>query len=130
MGSRPEARRVTWMVAFWRDIAIRPFAPDGLPGSSRPLPDCNEPMHLGGRTYTWQQKLRVQSSGQSALASTASSASPAEVPPLPVACVWEKVGRASAERLPAAVAAAGTAVGAALESSSEHVPEYSKCFQF
>lgn len=33
------ARRVTVMVAFWRELQIRPAGPGGAPGASRPFPD-------------------------------------------------------------------------------------------
>mmetsp|Transcript_74486 Transcript_74486/g.147516 ORF Transcript_74486/g.147516 Transcript_74486/m.147516 type:complete len:566 (+) Transcript_74486:94-1791(+) len=53
----PGSRRVTWMVAFWRKVTLRPFGADGLAGSNRPFPDPSAPLTAGPRTYTWQQQL-------------------------------------------------------------------------
>ena len=57
--SEPEfQRRVTFMIAFWKEIRTRPFGPDGLPGSSRPLPDRSV-SEVGPKRYTWHQRLAL-----------------------------------------------------------------------
>ena len=58
-GSSGPLRRITFMVAFWEDIEVRPFGSDGLPGSSRPVPDPAEILEAGGREYTWHQALAL-----------------------------------------------------------------------
>ena len=50
-------RRVTFMIAFWKEIRTRPFGPDGLPGSSRPLP--RSVSEFGPKRYTWHQRLAL-----------------------------------------------------------------------
>lgn len=55
------SRRITWMVAFWKQIQLRPFGSDGLAGSSRPLPDTSGPAQIGSKRYTWQQELALSS---------------------------------------------------------------------
>lgn len=57
--SEPEfQRRVTFMIAFWKEIRTRPFGPDGLPGSSRPLPDRSV-SEVEPKRYTWHQRLAL-----------------------------------------------------------------------
>ena len=50
-------RRVTFMIAFWKEIQKRPFGPDGLPGSSRPVPASD--VEMGKKKYTWRQRLAL-----------------------------------------------------------------------
>mmetsp|Transcript_64305 Transcript_64305/g.135067 ORF Transcript_64305/g.135067 Transcript_64305/m.135067 type:complete len:542 (+) Transcript_64305:115-1740(+) len=106
-----EARRVSWMVAFWRDVRIRPFEEDGLPGSSRPLPSTSGPFEMGKRRYTWHQQLRLDGSPEDALRKLEVPATLEAVVPVPVPNVWEPVEKEGS--LP-----------------TESMPEYDKCFQF
>lgn len=57
------ARRVTFMMAFWDRISHRAFSDDGLPGSSRPIPDPKTPFTVGPMHYTWHQALDLQAVG-------------------------------------------------------------------
>ena len=57
--SSDQLRRITFMVAFWRKIQVRPFGSDGLAGSSRPVPDPAEVLKIGQREYTWHQALSL-----------------------------------------------------------------------
>ena len=59
-GASPgNGRRITFMIAYWKTIQQRPFQEDGLPGSSRPLPNPAEPFEVGPRRYTWHQQLAL-----------------------------------------------------------------------
>jgi len=111
-GLAPGARRVTFMVAFWREITMRPFGPDGLAGSSRPLPDLAAPFTKGGRTYTWHQRLAPRGDEDSTWASEA--AAPSLVPPFAVPVVWVEVENA----------------GKPMEGDKVPLPDYGDCFQF
>jgi len=111
-----EQRRVTWMVAFWRDVAIRPFGPDGLPGSSRPLPDPSAPLVGGGRTYTWHQALKLDEDTAASLAVGLPPKLKA-VDPVPLPRIWEPV---CGEATPDDVA----------KEKCETMPDYNLCFQF
>lgn len=106
-----EARRVTWMVAFWTDIAIRSFDTDGLPGSSRPLPPTNEPFVLGTREYTWQQKLELETP----FCMPSIPATKEDVIPVALPELWEEIAPEGGMRTSSAPAG---------------MPEYNKCFQF
>lgn len=95
-------RRLTWMVAFWRDLNVRPFGDDGLPGSSRPMPDPEESLVVGPRTYTWHQQLRL-----SAVFGEHEVAPPWS--PVPFQGVWVNVDGEPAQGV---------------------LPDYAKCFQW
>jgi len=58
------------MVAFWRELAQRPFGADGLAGSARPLPSPAHAFPAGRRTYTWHRELALPA-GQEAAAAAA-----------------------------------------------------------
>lgn len=98
-------RRITFMIAFWKDIRKRPFAKDGLPGSSRPLPDPSHILEIGPKRYTWHQRLALP------LDCSLTSTSPTAVSPICKSPLWFEVE--------------GVAVkdGAAL-------PDIEECFQF
>mmetsp|Transcript_88075 Transcript_88075/g.238625 ORF Transcript_88075/g.238625 Transcript_88075/m.238625 type:complete len:104 (-) Transcript_88075:78-389(-) len=103
------------MVAFWRDVAVRPFGPDGLPGSSRPLPPTSEPFVAGGRSYTWHQQLQLDEATADAVRSASElPASGEAVVPIELPCIWEQVSDE----------------GATPSGVTEEIPEYSSCFQF
>ena len=57
--SENSQRRITFMVAFWREIEARPFGADGLSGSSRPVPESAQVLEVGQRRYTWHQGLAL-----------------------------------------------------------------------
>eukprot|EP00927_Polykrikos_kofoidii_P073131 TRINITY_DN69204_c0_g1_i1.p1 TRINITY_DN69204_c0_g1~~TRINITY_DN69204_c0_g1_i1.p1 ORF type:complete len:609 (-),score=81.90 TRINITY_DN69204_c0_g1_i1:202-2028(-) len=134
--SSPGARRVTWMVAFWRKISSQAFGEDGLSGSSRPLPDPMAPFVAGPRTYTWHMQLAMDSSGQfqtnlgcfsdSGEAEVAGAARrpPREVVPCPLpGPVWTRVVPENLHN--GAFAAASTD-----DQEDDTIPAYSECFQW
>ena len=104
-GQQNQSRRITFMIAFWKDIRKRPFGKDGLPGSSRPLPDPAEVLKVGGREYTWHQKLRLPLNCCSVVSS------PVAVSPICKAPLWTDIGGKAVEE------------GVAL-------PDIEECFQF
>lgn len=105
-------RRITWMVAFWREIRERPFGPDGLPGSSRPLPDTSAPFSTGTRDYTWHQELALDTSTPQ-VNEAVECGSLRDVRPVPIPLVWTEVGSADKEAAPPTA-----------------MPAYNECFQF
>lgn len=108
------ARRITWMVAFWRESAVQPFSADGCAGVCRPLPDPERPFASGPRNYTWHQQLKLPVTG---LSDCMEASSPVHsrclvaVPMLPQ--VWVPVDDERIE-------------GSAMESK---IPAYKECFQ-
>eukprot|EP00438_Fugacium_kawagutii_P033356 Skav231017 [mRNA] locus=scaffold1869:28029:29561:+ [translate_table: standard] len=57
-------RRITFMIAFWKDGFLkRPFKRDGLPGSSRPVPNPAQILEIGSRRYTWHRELALPLDG-------------------------------------------------------------------
>ena len=74
--SEAPQRRITFMIAFWHEIEMRPFGADGLSGSSRPAPDPAHALEMGERRYTWHQTLCLPSTA----AGTASNLDPAPAP--------------------------------------------------
>ena len=80
----------------------RPFGDDGLPGSSRPMPDPEESLVVGPRTYTWHQQLRL-----SAVFGEHEVAPPWS--PVPFQGVWVNVDGEPAQGV---------------------LPDYAKCFQW
>lgn len=81
---------------------------DGLPGSSRPLPDPSSPFSSGGRTYTWHQDLRPDD-----LPASPTKVAPRAVAPTALPRIWEPVD-----------------LGAEQGAAAGELPEYSACFQF
>ncbi|CAE7804410.1 unnamed protein product, partial [Symbiodinium sp. CCMP2456] len=59
--SEEPLRRITFMIAFWPEIELRPFGADGLAGSSRAAPDPAHVLEVGDRRYTWHQALSLPS---------------------------------------------------------------------
>ncbi|KAG5178768.1 hypothetical protein JKP88DRAFT_201455 [Tribonema minus] len=88
-GGAAGARRVTFMVAFWRAIRTRP-SPDGRPGPSQPFP-YKAAAAAAGRT--WQRPLLpVREGWGEDAAAAAAAAAPRVVLPFPLRRVWEAVG--------------------------------------
>lgn len=110
----PTARRITWMVAFWRSIAERPFGPEGAAGSSRPVPPVEAPAKFGARTYTWHTKLALASSGLLLGAEQSAAVEPRAVAPMALPEVWAAVPQE----------------GAKDEGSAGALPAYRDCFQW
>lgn len=77
-------RRITFMIAFWKEIQTRPFGPDGLPGSSRPLPNPAQVFEIGKKKYTWHRRLALP-------LEAGTSASPIAVSPPCRTPVWTEV---------------------------------------
>lgn len=141
-----EGMRVTWMVAFWRDIQSRPPAP--LPtaktqreassrppsgaGAAQPFPQMPHPgggkktqaSASAGRVAepTWPALFRKKPVGWGCCVPTGGSGGPADgmvtpVTPVPVPRVWEDVDGAENRRVGGAV------------SRLKRLPEYDLCFQ-
>lgn len=139
-----EGMRVTWMVAFWRDIQSRPPAPLPTPktqreansrppsgaGAAQPFPQM--PHHGGGKKRqaiagrvaepTWPTLFRKKSEGWGCCVPTDGNGGPADgmvtpVTPVPVPRVWEDVDGAENRRFGGAV------------SRLKRLPEYDLCFQ-
>ena len=72
------------MIAFWKEIQTRPFGPDGLPGSSRPLPNPAQVFEIGKKKYTWHRRLALP-------LEAGTSASPIAVSPPCRTPVWTEV---------------------------------------
>lgn len=108
----PNARRITWMVAFWRAITPRPFGADGLAGSNRPLPNLTAPSLAGSRSYTWHLKLALSASDLPA----ESVVTPAPTPILARPGVWVAISKP-----------AGTHIDS---DKPAELPLYTDCFQF
>eukprot|EP00933_Yihiella_yeosuensis_P018465 TRINITY_DN1513_c5_g1_i1.p1 TRINITY_DN1513_c5_g1~~TRINITY_DN1513_c5_g1_i1.p1 ORF type:complete len:447 (+),score=93.78 TRINITY_DN1513_c5_g1_i1:155-1342(+) len=73
-------RRITWMIAFWQEIQMRPWGPDGLAGSSRPLPEPAEDFVIGPKRYTWHRKFALPAPGFTGEEFPLESAAPVPVP--------------------------------------------------
>eukprot|EP00929_Paragymnodinium_shiwhaense_P104386 TRINITY_DN68764_c0_g1_i1.p1 TRINITY_DN68764_c0_g1~~TRINITY_DN68764_c0_g1_i1.p1 ORF type:complete len:567 (+),score=75.09 TRINITY_DN68764_c0_g1_i1:65-1765(+) len=116
-----DARRVTWMVAFWPEISLRPFGEDGLAGSSRPLPDTSKDFTAGSRTYTWHKALALANASKALLdAVDGDEGMSSEVKPRALPAVW-----ARSEDVNASEMSNG-------ERSDDKlaIPPYNECFQW
>ena len=139
-----EGMRVTWMVAFWRDIQSRPPAqlprskaqreasslPPSGAGAAQPFPKMPHPgsdkkrQELAGSVAepTWPSLFRKKPEGWGCCVPTGGSGGLADgmvtsVTPVPVPRVWEDVDGAENRRFGGAV------------SRLKRLPEYDLCFQ-
>jgi hypothetical protein len=97
------ALRVTLMIAYWKDIVLRPAPAGGATGgAAQRFPSRDD------ARYTWQKDMAPRAWGR---------CTPVRVPPVPVPVVWEDV---DFER--------NTRDGVAL-CALKALPHYSTCFQ-
>ncbi|CAE8668041.1 unnamed protein product, partial [Polarella glacialis] len=114
-----QPRRITWMLAFWRQIKQRPFEEDGLAGSSRPLPDPAAAFETGTRRFTWHQKLALPLPGL--LGDEAAAKLPLPSPVPMHMGVWVPVDEAGSN---------SSSSGSSKDTGAVPVPDYSECWQF
>ena len=139
-----EGMRVTWMVAFWRDIQSRPPVPQPKPktpreassrppsgaGAAQPFPkmphpkDIKRPASAGrGNEPTWPALFRKKPEDWGCCVPAGGGEGPADgmmttpVTPVPVPRVWEDVDEAENRRVGGAV------------TRLKRLPEYDLCFQ-
>lgn len=117
----PGERRVTFMIAFWRDITVRP-SEKGEPGSARPFPGAGtqSAAAMAAAGHTWPQLFGLNVGGWGTC-----TAMPAPVHG-PVSPVWEDVLRVSNHSSNCAAAVSGKGPE---NVGHGKMPGYEVCFQ-
>ena len=119
----PSARRLTFMVGFWRNICAQPRGKDS-PGPGQPLPD---PLST---SYTWVNEVYTAPSVPDTPTDTHTLSEPSDilltsaelkyVSPVYVDRIWERVGLSSSS---------GTGGGGRVPDFPSKTPQYNECFQ-
>ncbi|KAI8809551.1 hypothetical protein BJ742DRAFT_771028 [Cladochytrium replicatum] len=85
-----DARRVTFMVAFWADIRTRPVV-DGTPGSARPFPGPRVQYLSWNRKHHYSAGEEEKEFAENCRKALQQRCQCVPVMPLPVSSVWEQV---------------------------------------
>ena len=118
----PSARRLTFMVGFWRNICAQPRGKDS-PGPGQPLPD---PLST---SYTWVNEVYATPTVPDTPNDTHTLSAPQDdsptsaeltyVSPVYVDRIWERVGRV----------VESSSTGCVVVDFPSNTPQYNECFQ-
>ena len=109
-----KGRRISVMIAFWKDIRTRPFN-DAIPCAAQSFPTKKEAQERS--SYTWMKEMYAANADESltwsARSTTFSSAKPSFVPKvwIPIAPLEENTGRGFGHH------------------QAKQSPSYTECFQ-
>ena len=125
----PSARRLTFMVGFWRNICAQPRGKDS-PGPGQPLPD---PLST---SYIWVNEVFTAPTVPDTPNDTHTLSEPSDilltstelkyVSPVYVDRIWERVGLSSSS---STSSSSGTGGGGRVPDFPSKTPQYNECFQ-